>query len=60
VRSEGKRLHTGQASLLDRRAREGVKHVNSATEEGVSLELFHHVFPHHEDEIQVLWSKKVG
>jgi len=59
VRSEGKRLRTGQASLLDQRARKGVEHhVNFATEEGVSVELLHHVSPHLEDELQVLLCKK--
>jgi hypothetical protein len=44
---ECKGLRAGQAPLFDWRVREGIEqHVDSAANEGVSVELLHHIAPH--------------
>jgi hypothetical protein len=61
VRSECKRLRTGQASLLDRPVREDMEqHVDSTAKKGVSVELLHHIAHHLKDELQELQSEEVG
>jgi hypothetical protein len=58
---ECKGLRAGRAPLFDWRVREGIEqHVDSAANEGVSVELLHHIAPHFKNELQLLQTEETG
>jgi hypothetical protein len=58
---ECKGLHAGQTPLFDWLVQEGIEqHVESATNEGVPVELLHHIAPHIKDEVQLLRTEEIG
>jgi hypothetical protein len=58
---ECKGMHVGRAPLFDWRAQEGVKqHVDSTANEGMLVEMLHHIASHLKNELQLLQTKETG
>jgi hypothetical protein len=53
-------MRAGRAPHFEWRVREGIEHVDYVVNEGVSVELLHHIAPHLKDELQLLRTEETG